>query len=99
MRGQTLRSYAQSAASSLAARNPGKATTLGKRALRYLAGAKKVGLKFEFLGGDFAADCDASLEASRSTTGSAVTYVWLARPGSEVVQAGAELPRAPRTAR
>ena len=67
-------SYAQSAVSSLAARDPSRALMLGKRVLRYLAGTTDVGLEFRPEGADFTAYCDASFEAHRSTTGSVVTY-------------------------
>ena len=67
-------SYAQSAVSSLATRDPLRALALGKRVLRYLAGTRDVALVFRPDGADFTAYGDASFEAHRSTTGSVVTY-------------------------
>ena len=67
-------SYAQSAVSSLATRDPLRALVLGKRVLRYLAGTRDVALVFRPDGADFTAYGDASFEAHRSTTGSVVTY-------------------------
>ena len=67
--------YAQGQASSWAARDPKKSLAIGKRILRYLAGTKDLGLAFVRQAGmDFTAYTDANFEATRSMTGSLVTY-------------------------
>ena len=67
--------YAQGQASSWAARDPKRSLAIGKRILRYLAGTRDLGLAFTKQDGmDFTAYTDANFEATRSMTGSLITF-------------------------
>ena len=66
--------FAQSRVSSDATKNPTRGLMIGRIVLRYLAGTPGWGLSFEGEGGDLTAHGDASFEATKAISGTAVFH-------------------------